>query len=73
MTPPSTSFRLCVYAYQGLGLGPPVEYEIRENHAAVDLLVTFAYTALKEGNENSLPDGSYPIGLQSVVRFFLIK
>lgn len=31
---------LCLYAYQGLGLGPPVEYEICESAPVVDVLVS---------------------------------
>ncbi|OBZ72871.1 Poly [ADP-ribose] polymerase 6 [Grifola frondosa] len=51
--------KLCTYQYYNLNRGPSLEYEIRTNPAAIDLLVSLAYIAAAE----SSLDAPLPVGM----------
>lgn len=51
---------LCLYQMLALGLGPSLEHEILKQPYVVDLLISFAYTAVKK---LMLPKTMFPIGL----------
>lgn len=51
---------LCLYQMLALGLGPSLEHEILKQPFVVDLLISFAYTAVKK---HMLPKTMFPTGL----------
>jgi len=51
---------LCLYQMLALGLGPSLEHEILKQPFVVDLLISFAYTAVKK---HMLPKSMFPTGL----------
>lgn len=48
---------LCLYQYLSLNLGPNVEHEIVTNPYVVDMLISFFYAALADGDAGQCPDG----------------
>ncbi|ETN41448.1 uncharacterized protein HMPREF1541_03384 [Cyphellophora europaea CBS 101466] len=48
---------LCLYQYMALGFGPSIEWEVLSQPYVVDLLVSFCYSAAKQGRLKEFPVG----------------
>ena len=48
---------LCLYQYMALGFGPSIEWELISQPYVVDLLISFCYSAAKQGRLKDFPVG----------------